>query len=76
MIKYESVCIIVTGATPYTSLNVADVGDVKVTPYDLVKTCAQIEEQFKQLLVNDCVPLALGGDHTITYPACGMAVTE
>ena len=71
-IRSESVlvraCNTDTGAEPYKTLNVADCGDVSVTPYDLVKTCAQIEEQFKQLLVNDCVPLALGGDHTITYP--------
>ena len=57
-----------TGATPYTSLNVADVGDVKVTPYDLVKTCAQIESEFKALVSTGCKTLALGGDHTIPYP--------
>ena len=60
--------ILFTGAEPYNTLNVADVGDVEVTPYDLVKTCKQIEEQYAKLIANGCKPLTLGGDHTITYP--------
>ena len=71
-IRSESVlvraCNTDTGAQPYNSINVADCGDVIVTPYDLVKTCKEIEEQYKDILSHDCIPLTLGGDHTITYP--------
>ena len=41
---------------------------MRVTPYDLVKTCQQIEEQFETLMSAGCKVLAMGGDHTITYP--------
>ncbi|XP_070537302.1 agmatinase, mitochondrial-like [Ptychodera flava] len=72
-IRTES-CIIgayntVTGAAPFESLQVADIGDVNINLYDLKKACEDITEFYKtKILPYDCKPLTLGGDHTISYP--------
>jgi agmatinase len=57
-----------TGAQPYNSLQVADVGDVRLRMYDLPKACIDIKDAFAELISNGCKTLAIGGDHTITYP--------
>ena len=49
-------------------MQVADVGDVNLNLYNLPKACEDIRKYFAKLVVNGCVPLALGGDHTMTYP--------
>jgi guanidinobutyrase len=57
-----------TRAAPFDSLQVADIGDVPVNPYDLKKSVAIIEAAYEPILAHDCRPLTLGGDHTITLP--------
>ncbi|XP_058016933.1 guanidino acid hydrolase, mitochondrial isoform X1 [Ahaetulla prasina] len=57
-----------TGADPYHSLQVADIGDVNINLYDLKDSCKRIREAFRGIVAGGCVPLTLGGDHTITYP--------
>lgn len=57
-----------TGAAPFDSLQVADVGDVALNTFDLKKSVALIEDAFDSVLKTGAVPLALGGDHTLTYP--------
>ncbi len=57
-----------TGAAPFDSLQVADIGDVAINTFDLKKSIGIIEAAFDQVLAHDCVPLALGGDHTLTLP--------
>lgn len=57
-----------TGARPFESLQVGDIGDVAVNTFDLKKTVGIIEERFDAILAHGCIPLALGGDHTLTYP--------
>ncbi|XP_071548787.1 guanidinobutyrase-like isoform X2 [Panulirus ornatus] len=57
-----------TGANPFNSLNVADVGDVWINLYSLSDACCNIRDQYRELIKNGCVPLTMGGDHTITYP--------
>ncbi|XP_062821979.1 guanidino acid hydrolase, mitochondrial isoform X2 [Anolis carolinensis] len=64
-----------TGADPYHSLRVADIGDVNVNLYNLADSCRRIREAFRRVVAGGCVPLALGGDHTITYPIL-QAVAE
>nr|XP_002122881.1 agmatinase, mitochondrial [Ciona intestinalis] len=59
---------VATGATPFQSLMVADVGDVWVNLYNLPDACRSIKEGFAKIVANGCIPLAAGGDHTITYP--------
>ncbi|XP_039223258.1 agmatinase, mitochondrial [Crotalus tigris] len=57
-----------TGADPYHSLQVADIGDVDINLYDLKDSCRRIREAYRRIVEGGCIPLTLGGDHTITYP--------
>ncbi|KAG7221677.1 hypothetical protein INR49_000044, partial [Caranx melampygus] len=64
-----------TRAAPYESLMVADIGDVNVNVYDLKDTCKRIREAYRKILATGCIPLTMGGDHTIAYPIL-QAVAE
>ncbi len=57
-----------TGAAPFERLQVADLGDVAINTFDLKKSVTLIEQAFDTILRDDCVPLTLGGDHTLTLP--------
>lgn len=57
-----------TGAAPFDSLQIADIGDVATNTFDLKKSVGLIEAAFDGILAHDCVPLTLGGDHTLTLP--------
>lgn len=71
-IRAESVMIrpynMATGAAPFESLNVADIGDVPINTYNLLKSVDIIEKYYTALNDYPLVPLTLGGDHTITLP--------
>jgi len=43
-----------------------DYGDITITPGYILESYRQIEEGLMPLLENDIVPLAMGGDHSIT----------
>ncbi|XP_032904228.1 agmatinase, mitochondrial [Amblyraja radiata] len=64
-----------TKAAPFESLMVADIGDVNINLYDLKQSCKMIREAFQKITSTGCIPLTLGGDHTITYPIL-QALTE
>ncbi len=57
-----------TRAAPFDSLAVADIGDIPINPYNLEKSIVTIEEAFDRIVIHNCIPLALGGDHTIILP--------
>lgn len=57
-----------TGAAPFEHLQVADIGDVAINTFDLKKTVDIITATYDAILAHDCIPLTLGGDHTLTYP--------
>jgi len=57
-----------TGAAPFESIQVADIGDVAINTFNLEKSIGIIEAAFDEIVQHDCSPLTLGGDHTITYP--------
>ncbi len=57
-----------TGAAPFDALQVADLGDVPVNTYSLEKSLAIITAFYRDVLGHGCVPLTLGGDHTIALP--------
>lgn len=58
-----------TGAAPYDSLQVADIGDVPVSPVNLQRNVEIIRDFHAGILGHGCVPLTLGGDHTLTLAA-------
>lgn len=57
-----------TGAAPFDCLQVADIGDVAINTFDLKKTAEIIKNAYNDILAHGCVPLTLGGDHTLTWP--------
>ncbi len=57
-----------TGAAPFDCMQVADIGDVAINTFDLKKTIDIITQSYDAILKHDCIPLTLGGDHTLTYP--------
>ena len=57
-----------TGVAPFECLQVADMGDVAVNPYNLRESVRIIEEFYTPIFESGCIPLTLGGDHTLTLP--------
>lgn len=60
--------LMATRARPFESLQVADIGDVAVNPFNLEKSIAIIEQAYDEILGHDCIPLTMGGDHTVALP--------
>ena len=71
-IRSESVLVrpygMATGAAPFDSFHIADLGDVATNPYDLLKSLDLIEKHFDAIVAAEVLPLSMGGDHTITLP--------
>lgn len=71
-IRADSVMIrpynMATGAAPFEYLSVADIGDVPINTYSLLKSVDIIEDYYTRLNDYPLIPLTLGGDHTITLP--------
>jgi guanidinobutyrase len=57
-----------TGAAPFDTLQVADLGDVAINTYSLAKSLPIVTAFYQRVLAAGCVPLTLGGDHTIALP--------
>jgi agmatinase len=53
---------------PFRDRQVADAGDVAVTPFDLTEAIGQIEAGAREQLAAVPHVIALGGDHTIALP--------
>ena len=71
-IRAESVMLrpynMATGAAPFQAMQVADIGDVPINTFDLKKTVDIITEHYNSILATGCIPITLGGDHTLTWP--------
>ena len=57
-----------TGAAPFDTLQVADLGDVPINTYSLEKSLGIVTAFYDDVLAAGCRPLTLGGDHTIALP--------
>jgi guanidinobutyrase len=57
-----------TGAAPFDTFQVADIGDVPINTFDLKKSVEIIAQTYHEILRHEVVPLTLGGDHTLTWP--------
>ena len=57
-----------TGAAPFDTLQVADLGDVPINTYSIAKSLDIITGFYDEVLAAGCKPLTLGGDHTIALP--------
>lgn len=60
---------VATRAAPFESLQVADIGDVPINTFNLLKSVDIIEKFYTEKVVkHGAIPLTLGGDHTIALP--------
>ncbi len=57
-----------TGAAPFDTLQVADLGDVPINTFSINKSVALITDFYRRVLDTGCRPLTMGGDHTIALP--------
>jgi guanidinobutyrase len=57
-----------TGAAPFDSLSVADIGDIAINTFNLTDSVSIIEAAYDGIVRQGCRPLTLGGDHTIVLP--------
>lgn len=57
-----------TGAAPYDALQVADIGDLAINTFSLSETIKIITDSYDSILKYDAIPLAIGGDHSMTLP--------
>ena len=71
-IRTESVLVrpygMATGAAPFDSFQVADIGDVALNTYNLLKSIDIIEKFHDGILACGAKPVTLGGDHTLALP--------
>lgn len=71
-IRNESVLVrpygMATRAAPFDSFQVADVGDVALNTFNLLKSVDIIESHFDGLVGAGVKTMTLGGDHTIALP--------
>ncbi len=56
------------GLAPFQTVQVADAGDVAVTPFDIAAAMRQIRGHAADLVGGDRRVVAIGGDHTIALP--------
>ena len=54
--------------SPFDACQVADAGDLSITPFDIDEAVHQIETGFEATLGTSARAVALGGDHTIALP--------
>jgi len=54
--------------SPFERLRVADLGDVDVVPISIEGTFRAVEQAVEPVVAAGVVPLAVGGDHSVTLP--------
>jgi len=71
-IRCESVMVrpygMYTKAAPFDSFQVADVGDVPLNAFNLLKSIDIIEKFADDVITHGAKPVSFGGDHTMTLP--------
>ncbi|GIX75035.1 agmatinase, mitochondrial [Caerostris extrusa] len=61
-------CHASSGIEPFSCLQVADLGDIPFTMYDMQKAIDDIKNFMLDVIQKNCKPITLGGDHTLSYP--------
>lgn len=57
-----------SGAAPFDSFQIGDVGDVALNTFNLPKSIHIIQDYYERLLAHNLKTVSLGGDHTIALP--------
>jgi agmatinase len=63
-------------STPFSRIQVADAGDVPVTPFSIDAAMGQIKEHADELIRGDRTVIAIGGDHTVALPMLRSVARE
>ena len=71
-IRSESAMIrpynLATYAAPFDSLQIADIGDLAINTFSLADSLRIIKDCYDGILAQGVIPVAMGGDHSITLP--------
>lgn len=57
-----------THAAPFDSLQIADIGDLAINTFSLSDSIRIITKSYSEILKHDLIPVAMGGDHSVTLP--------
>jgi guanidinobutyrase len=57
-----------TGAAPFDSFQIADLGDVPINTFNLTASISIIQNYYEGVLKFPVKPFSIGGDHSITLP--------
>ncbi|WP_171129881.1 agmatinase [Ruegeria sp. HKCCA5014] len=57
-----------TFAAPFDSLQIADIGDLAINTFSLADSLKIIKNSYDGILAQNVIPVAMGGDHSITLP--------
>lgn len=57
-----------TQAAPFDSLQIADIGDLAINTFSLADSLKIIKDSYDGILARNVIPVAMGGDHSITLP--------
>jgi agmatinase len=58
----------VLGVSPFDTLRIADYGDIDVSPVSIERTNEIVEQAIDGVLRAGCVPVSVGGDHSVALP--------
>jgi len=58
----------VLNVDPFRKRKIADYGDVSVNPFSMEDTISRITNEIANVLKQGCLPISVGGDHSISYP--------
>jgi agmatinase len=53
---------------PFDRIKVADYGDIDISPVSIERTFEIVEKEIGEILEGGAVPIAVGGDHSISLP--------
>jgi len=71
-IRAESVLVrpygMATGAAPFDSFQIADIGDVALNTFNLADSIEIIQAHYDRVVATGAKTLSMGGDHTVTLP--------
>ncbi|SDW33183.1 guanidinobutyrase [Ruegeria halocynthiae] len=56
------------GSAPFDNLQIADIGDLAINTFSLADSLRIIKDSYDGILAQDVIPMAMGGDHSITLP--------
>lgn len=59
---------LLTGAAPFDCLTIADIGDLAINTFSLKDSLSIIQNSYASILKYDIIPVAIGGDHSLTLP--------